>query len=96
MPKAQIVINVQGGIVQDVFASLPDLDVIVVDWDGEGVDPRSPHMVEIATPYGSDKAFVVDFPVEPLSQLAGTEVEQAIDAAYASGVLDDFVGEPTC
>ena len=33
MPEMQIVINVHGGLVQEVFASEPLSELVVVDWD---------------------------------------------------------------
>jgi hypothetical protein len=32
-----IVINVHGGLVQDVYRQGPPVDVVVIDWDQEGV-----------------------------------------------------------
>ena len=36
--RPQVVINVNGGLVQGVFASLSELQVIVVDWDTEEIN----------------------------------------------------------
>ena len=33
MAKHQLVINMNGGLVQDVFGSVPGVQVLVVDWD---------------------------------------------------------------
>lgn len=85
MTRPQIVVNVHGGIVQDVFASIPDLHVVVVDWDTERLD--SPALVD--EPFGvrTCSASVVALPPVPLEELAGSDVEQAIDAACDQGVL---------
>lgn len=34
MPQTEIVFSVQGGLVQDVYCSDPDVQIVVVDWDG--------------------------------------------------------------
>lgn len=39
VPVIRVVIHVEGGIVQDVFADAP-VAVIVVDYDVEGADPE--------------------------------------------------------
>ena len=96
MPTEQIVIDIEHGIVS-VYASEPDrLDVVLVDWDGEGVDPRSPNMVSLPLGRRSYTAFVLEIPVEPLFELAGSNTEQAIEAACDNGVLREHVGGPAC
>lgn len=39
MSRRKVVVNIYGGVVQDVFAD-PDIEVVVVDWDVEGIDGR--------------------------------------------------------
>lgn len=85
MTRPQIVLNVHGGIVQDVFASSPDLHVVVVDWDTDGLD--SPALVDLSLDGRRCSAAVVEMPPVPLEELAGSDVEQAIDAACDQGVL---------
>ena len=46
MPEMQIVINVHGGLVQEVFASEPLSELVVVDWD---VAPGDHQAVEVET-----------------------------------------------
>ena len=89
MTNAQLVINMNGGLVQDVFCSVPDVQVIVVDWDVESSVPGEPGIVDVPLPDGPCRACVSDWPVAPLNQLAGTDVEAAIDTALAQGVLCD-------
>ena len=89
MAKHQLVINMNGGLVQDVFCSMPGIQVLVVDWDVEGACPGDPGIVDVPLRDGSSQAWVSDFPVTSLNQLAGTDVEAAIDAACQQGVLCD-------
>lgn len=89
MSPAQVVINVHGGLVQEVFASAQDLRVILVDWDQEGADPSQPELIELLQEGRHAVALVCDFPVQPLSALKGSDVEQAIDAARRRGALDE-------
>jgi hypothetical protein len=85
MTRPQVVLNVHGGIVQDVFASDTELLVVVVDWDTDGLE--SPALVDISLEGRRCSAAVVEMPPVPLEELAGSDVEQAIDAACHQGVL---------
>jgi len=81
-PTPKIVLNMSGGLVQEVFASDPAITVALVDWDTEGCDPSDNGMVEIPDERGGTQlAHVAECPVEPLEQLAGTETEAALKAA---------------
>jgi hypothetical protein len=92
MPRIEIVIDLENRIV-GVYASQPDdLDVILVDWDNEGVDPRSLNMVDLPCRDGRRSVFVLSVPVLPLHELAGSASEQAIDIAEAQGALGERVG----
>jgi hypothetical protein len=87
MPKTQIVIDIDNRIVS-VFAAQPDdLDVILVDWDSEGVDLRSPNMVQLRCGRQTNSALVLQVPVLPLYQLAGSDTERAIETAEEQGTL---------
>jgi len=87
MPRPQLVINMSGGLVRDVYCSVPGIQVLVVDWDIATAFPGEPGIVNV--PVGTDcgLACVSEMAVERLAQLAGTDVEAAIDAAYQQGVL---------
>lgn len=89
MPKTQIVIDVEQGIVSVYAAEPDDFDVTLVDWDSEGLDPCSPNMVEVPCRGGLHSAFVMSGPVQPLSDLAGSETERAIELAEAQGALPE-------
>lgn len=70
----RVVLNVFGGVVQDVFSDVDDLQVIIVDWDVEGCDPRGP---DICATYRLDgdvaeMAAVAELSQLPLADLAGT------------------------
>ena len=78
MPKTEIVINVHGGMVQGVFASDELADVVVVDWD---VAPGDEGVIEIKHAGQLLRASVQHPIVEPLTDLAGSELEAVIDAA---------------
>ena len=89
MPRPQVIISLNGGLVQDVFCSVPGIQVLVVDWDVEGACPGDPGIVDVPLPDGPCRACVTDFPVASMSEVAGTDVEAAIDAACQQGVLCD-------
>ena len=80
-PARTIVLDVSGGVLQDVFSSDPAISVILVDWDTEGCAPSDDGIVEIPDGQGSTLANVVEYPVSPLEELAGTEIEAALKAA---------------
>ena len=79
MSANQLVIEVRGGLVQEVYSSQPDLDVILVDWDCDESD--SPQVVVIEAAQRRKQAYVVELPLQPLSALAGSELEQLFEAA---------------
>jgi hypothetical protein len=89
MTRPQLVINLYGGVVQDVFSAVPGLQVLLVDWDVEDAFPGEPSLVEVPLPHGARQACVGDLQVSSLDGLAGTDVEAAVDAAYQQGVLGD-------
>jgi hypothetical protein len=81
-PTPKIILNISGGVLQEVFASDPAITVALVDWDTEGCDPSDNGIVEIPDGRGSTQlARVAECAVEPLEQLAGTETEAALKAA---------------
>ena len=82
MAKTQIVINVSGGLLQDVFCSDPDADVVLTDWDCEGCDPTDDGIVEVNTADGHARlAHVAEYAAHPFSSLFGTDVATAMDTA---------------
>ena len=81
-PTAKVVLNISGGVLQDVFCSDPAAEVILVDWDVDGCDSSEDGIVEIADGRGKKRfVAVAEYPVSPLEQLAGTETEAALKAA---------------
>lgn len=85
MPVQSIVLNVHGGVVQDVFASEPDVEVTLVDWDVEGADADHPDVVSITDRLGRTRhAYVAPLPIVSHEQLAGTDAEAAMEAARES------------
>ena len=78
----KIVLTMDGGLVQEVFASDPAITIALVDWDTEGCDPSDNGIVEIPDERGGTQlAHVAECSVEPLEQLADTETEAALKAA---------------
>jgi hypothetical protein len=81
-PAPKIVLNISGGVLQDVFSSDPAITLMLVDWDTEGCDSSDNGIVEIPDGRGGTQlADVAECPVRPLEQLAGTETEAALKAA---------------
>jgi len=78
----KVVLNISGGVLQDVFSSDPAISVVLADWDTEGPDPSEEGVVEISDGHGGTQlAAVAEYPVTPLSDLEGTETDAALKAA---------------
>ena len=82
MKPVSIVLNVYGGSVQGVFASDSDVEITLVDWDVADADAQHPDVVAVRDALGRTRHAYVARPIpQPLSELAGSEVEAAVDAA---------------
>ena len=77
MSRAQIVISVHGGYVLDVFCSVENAEVVLVDWDVDPDDP-SPDVVQVIDIRRSRLALVGRFEARPFSDLSGTKDAAAI------------------
>jgi hypothetical protein len=81
-PTPKVVLNLSGGVLQDVFGSDSAIAVTLVDWDVESCSPSDNNIIELPDVRGGTQlAAVTDYPVWPLEQLAGTETEAALKAA---------------
>ena len=79
---SSIVLNVHGGVVQDVFCSDARSKIYLVDWDTEESDPDAPGLVEVDTAgHGIQRPYVAEIPASSLAHLVGTDVERALRAA---------------
>ncbi len=77
--STRVVINVYGGVVQDVFCSDPDAQVTLVDWDFEGNEGIGGGVVQIRDRLGrACLAGVSEFQAMPMDRVGGTQVEKAI------------------
>ncbi len=70
----RIVVNVSGGVVQDVYCSDLQADLVIVDWDTDGCDPTEGGIVEV----GRQVAHVAQREAHPLDKLVGTDVGAAL------------------
>jgi hypothetical protein len=43
----RVIVEVQGGMVQSVYADDPTTEVVLVDWDTEGCDPEREGLVSV-------------------------------------------------
>ena len=74
MTRPQLIINLHGGFVHDVFCSVPDMQVLVVDWDLASSFPGEPGLVDVTLDDGPAQACVSDVSVGSLHELAGTDM----------------------
>lgn len=82
MTPVSIVLNVYGGNIQGVFTSQPGIEITLVDWDVAGEDADHPNVVAVRDALGRTRHAYVAHPTpQPLSELAGSDVEAAVDAA---------------
>jgi len=78
----RVVVNVYGGVVQDVFCSDPHARAAIVDWGTESRDPCENGIVEVQTEDGGKLlAYVADYPTQPWKNLPDTDIEKALVAA---------------
>ena len=78
----RIVLNMSGGVVQDVFCSAPGAEVILVDWDVEGCNSSEDGIVEIVDGHGHGQHVEIrQCCVFPLRDLSGTDVQKALQQA---------------
>lgn len=97
IPAPKVVLNLSGGVLQDVFGSHSAITVVLVDWDVEGCSPSDDNIVELPDVGGSTQlAAVVEYPVWPLERLAGTETEAAMKAAGLTAGSDRTVARCWC
>jgi hypothetical protein len=82
--RNSIIIHVTGGLVQAVYCSLSEVDITLVDFDIEGSFPGEPGIVEFVSGEREEQAFVSELPPSRFEEIAGTDVERAVQAA---GVL---------
>ena len=81
MANTAIVIVLQRGLVQNVYCSDADAEIVLVDWGVEPGNPADTRVVEIRTRRRVHTAFVQEIIADPIEDLAGSVVERAIDAA---------------
>jgi hypothetical protein len=96
--RPKIVLGISGGVLQDLFGSPAAIDVILVDYDVEGCDPADDRIVEISNGRGGTQlASVAEYPVLPLTDVAGTDTEKAIKAAGLGRhlILDEAIQTTT-
>ena len=78
----KVILNVHGGLVQDVFCSDADIEVTLVDWDTQGRSDDESGIVAVRTHSGrKELACVADYPTNPFSDLPGTDVILALEMA---------------
>jgi hypothetical protein len=83
----RMVLNIHGGVLQEVYCDNPRAKVILVDWDTEGVGPTEEEVVEIADSRGNGRlATVTEYPVASLADLTGTDTLAALQAARIEGI----------
>jgi len=87
----QIVLNMAGGLIQDVYSSDPAITVTVVDWDIDGCDPTDDRIVRITDRQGRTQFAAVTSPhVCSLSELAGSDTAAALQAASAETAVREI------
>jgi hypothetical protein len=66
---SQLIIEVSGGVVTEVYSSDPDTEVILIDWDTDG-SSEDEEIVAVHDDQGREElARSVKIPTAPLSQL---------------------------
>jgi hypothetical protein len=82
------VVSICGGIIQDIYCSDPHARIVVIDWDTEGCEPSVNGIVEMREPSGRNiYVYVADFHTQPMNNLSGTEIEEALGVANCQDIL---------
>jgi hypothetical protein len=76
LPHAQIEISMRG-YVRDVFRSIENVKVVLVDWDVDPSDP-TPDVVDIVDAGRTRLALVGSFAALPFADLSGRDVAAAV------------------
>ena len=92
MYRPQLVIHVSGGVVQNVFSSDRDAEIILVDWDVNNASTTESNTVAVELHHRTVLAHVGPLSPLPLHELAGSDLELAVEAAFHQGIL----AEPAC
>ena len=85
--EPQLIICLDGGFVRDVYSSLPDIHVVIVDWDvadtiiDSSLLKEDPKVLTVETSHGEVYAAVHEVDVTPISDASGTDLETVIVAA---------------
>ena len=87
MEKPRIIISMFGGLVQDVFCSIPDTQVVLVDWD-QDPDPPFPRD-DLARGRNNCSVLVGSFEARSFNDLADTDEGFAIHDAQKKGLIDE-------
>jgi hypothetical protein len=83
-----IVINVYGGVVQDVYGADDSDEVILIDWDTAGAQPGDPSLVQAPCDGASRLVAVMSLAPRPLRELAGSDIEPALQAACQQAAFE--------
>jgi len=81
MSSPTIVIEIEGGLVQEVYSSDPEAKVVIVDLDQECLRRGDRGVVEVPDGPRAALAAVEQATVVPLTGLQGTLAKQALAAA---------------
>ena len=81
MSHCQLIVDVCGGAVRNVFCSEDDAELIIVDWDIEEFNPGTPGLVELLDAGQTVPVRIMRVRASRLSELRGTMIEAALNAA---------------
>jgi hypothetical protein len=63
MPR--VIVEVRGGVVQEIYADDPSIEVVLLDWDTEGCDPAHDGLAKV----DDDLVRAVIFPASPTTEM---------------------------
>lgn len=75
---SKIIIEVDGGVVQEVYCDDPNVTVVLVDWDTEGCSPDERGLITVHDDSGRERlARVIELPTATIESLARDTQEAA-------------------
>lgn len=84
MAPDRIIVSIADGVVQEIFSSIPGIEVVVVNWMLKDFDARGVEFVEVRNRHGQPQRCIVTCrATQPLLHVASTEIAAAL---YEAGV----------
>ena len=76
----KVIINVHGGVVQDVYVDHPEAEVVLVDWDTEGCELGEDSSLVAIKAAGGAIAKAISYPPSAITEMPA-DMQEAVAKA---------------